>query len=150
MHRITTPLAIFVCLLLFSCKTYTPDELPDQQLRFGKGGGFTGMTTEYMLLKNGQLFVREGRAASGEWKEMEEVDKASAKALYRTWETNELFRQEVREPGNMYYFITMKKDSLDFRQSWGAAGYQPDTTFKSFYKRAMDLIEDSSPKSVQR
>ncbi|PHN04218.1 hypothetical protein CRP01_21905 [Flavilitoribacter nigricans DSM 23189 = NBRC 102662] len=137
-------------LLMVSCKTYTPNNLPDHHLHFGKGGGFTGMTTEYMLLRNGQLFVREGRAGSGEWREMEKVEKAAAKDLYRTWENDDLFKVDVREPGNLYYFMTMKKDTAEFRQSWGASGYQPDESLKSFYGRAMDLIRTAESKPDTR
>lgn len=143
MIRKTAILAGLIISLLFSCKTYGPDDLPDRHLHFGKGGGFTGMTTEYMLLPNGQLFIREGRAGSGEWKELEKVNKTAAKSLYHDWENNEQFKENVREPGNMYYFITMKKDSLEYRQSWGASGYRPDESLKSFYRRAVDLVKTS-------
>lgn len=142
-------LAGIICLLFVSCKTYTPSDFPDQQLRFGNGGGFTGMTTEYLLLKNGQLFVRKGRAGAGTWEEMEAVDKSAAKALYKTWENQELFKENVKQPGNLYHFISMKKDSLEYRQSWGASGYQPDESLKSFYQRAMDLVKPADPRPVQ-
>lgn len=147
--RNTLTLALLICLFL-GCKTYSPGNLPDEQLIFGSGGGFTGMTKEYMLLKNGQLFVREGRAGSGEWKEMPEVEKGSAKALYRTWESNEMFKEDVREPGNRYYFLTMKKDSLEYRQSWGASGYQPEESLQSLYQRAMELVKTATSPSSER
>lgn len=150
MIRNTLNLTGIICLLFFSCKTYTLSELPDQQLHFGSGGGFTGMTTEYMLLKNGQLFVRKGRAGSGAWEEMETVEKSAAKALYSTWENQALFKENIKKPGNIYQFITMKKDSLEYRQSWGASGYQPDESLQSFYQRAMDLVKTANPKPVQR
>lgn len=146
-------MSALVCLIVFfliGCKTYTPENLPDRHLHFGKGGGFTGMTTEYMLLPNGQLFIREGRAGSGEWKALEQVEKATATALYRTWENNELFKETVQQPGNLYYFITMKKDSLEYRQSWGANGYQPDAALKLFYQRAVDLTKTSETDKMER
>lgn len=130
-----------ICLLFYNCKTYDPDKLPDTQLRFGSGGGITGMTTEYLLLKNGQVFTRASRAGSGEWRELDHVEKAEVRALYRTWENESVFKEDVQQPGNMYYFIAMKKDSLEYRQSWGASGYQPNESLKSFFDRAMNLVK---------
>lgn len=138
------------CISLFfcSCKTYTIDDLPDTHLHFGNGGGFTGMTTEYMLLKNGQLFVREGRAGMGAWQELERITKSAAKDLYQTWAGNEQFRENINEPGNMYYFISMKRDSVEFRQSWGSGTFQPEAALKDFYQQAMEIVRpvDKNPK----
>ncbi|MFN7119583.1 MAG: hypothetical protein ACK4TA_22495, partial [Saprospiraceae bacterium] len=47
-----------ISILSWQCqrKPYTPENLPDLQLRFGDGGGFTGAVTTFTLLTNGQLF----------------------------------------------------------------------------------------------
>lgn len=138
----------FFCLLLFStliftqCKTYEADKLPETQLRFGSGGGFTGMITEYTLLENGQLFSRTGRAGSGEWQEYGKVKKAEAKALFEYWDNHQDLRAEVKQPGNMYRFLTMQTtDSTEFRQSWGASGYTPEESMTALYERAMGLVK---------
>lgn len=130
-----------LCLFLISCKTYEATDLPADRLQFGSGGGFTGMITEYALLKNGQLFTRTGRAGSGEWQELDKVNRSEAKALFQTWQENELFRENIQQPGNLYYFIDMKKDSLAYRQTWGAGDYTPHEDLKSFFSQAMELVK---------
>ncbi|MEZ4994879.1 MAG: hypothetical protein R2824_30960 [Saprospiraceae bacterium] len=120
---------------------YKTDNLPETQLRFGSGGGFTGMITEYTLLKNGQLFVRTGRAGSGDWEEYGNVKKADAKALFEYWEEHQALRDEVKQPGNMYRFLTMQTDSTEYRQSWGAGGYTPSEPMTTLYERAMALVK---------
>lgn len=132
-------------LLLGACKTYEPGDFPADRLQFGSGGGFTGMVTEYTLLRNGQLFVRQGRAGSGEWEEMERVKKAEARALYQSWQENALFKERIQQPGNHYYFIHMQQDSFEYRQSWGASGYTPDEALKAFFEQAMDLVKTAAP-----
>jgi len=53
-------LLLMSLLGLFSCKStsYTPMDYPEAMITFGSGGGFTGIKTEYTLLKNGQLFMK--------------------------------------------------------------------------------------------
>lgn len=134
---------LLLCTLFFTnCKTYEADSLPDTQLRFGRGGGFTGMVTEYSLLENGQLFSRTGRPGSGEWQEYGKVKKGEAKALFEYWESHHNLREEVKQPGNMYRFLTMHRDSAAFRQSWGAGGYTPEEAMTTLYENAMKLVKE--------
>ncbi len=150
MKRALLSFLCLTCFLSYSCKTYDANELPDEQLQFGNGGGFTGMTTEYTLLKNGQIFIRQGRADGGEQKELGQVKAAQAKAIYAAWETNDLLREEISQPGNRYYFICMKKDTMEYRQSWGSSGYTPDTSITAIYDQAMELVKTVMPEDTKQ
>jgi hypothetical protein len=133
---------MLIAILISACKTYQADELPDTQLRFGSGGGITGFTTEYTLLRNGQLFVRTGRPGNEPWSAFGKVKKAEAKALFEYWEAHQTLQEEVKQPGNMYRFLSMQKDSAEFRQSWGASGYTPAEPMTTLYGRAMELVKE--------
>ena len=137
--------ALLSILLLYACKTYSPADLPAHRLQFGSGGGFTGMVTEYTLLRNGQLFVRTGRAGAGEWEEMSRIKSSEARSLYQRWHDNTLFKERIQQPGNRYYFINMQQDSTEYRQSWGASDYTPDDALKAFFDKAMELVKTAAP-----
>ena len=54
-------IALFAVAAIFTfCKNskYTADNLPAEQIRFGKGGGFTGIEKSWTLLENGQVFEK--------------------------------------------------------------------------------------------
>ncbi|MEO0339551.1 MAG: hypothetical protein AAF242_10085, partial [Bacteroidota bacterium] len=76
---------------LSSCKTkqYAATSLPDKKIVFGKGGGFTGAVTEYILLENAQLFehpfmqdslvvmeAMKRKTCKQTFKALEEIDKS--------------------------------------------------------------------------
>ena len=42
---------------------YSADQIPELQLVFGAGGGFSGLETTYILLENGQFWMQNGPGA---------------------------------------------------------------------------------------
>ena len=126
-------------LIIFSCKSnkYTSDTLPDEQLHFGSSGGFTGFTTTYILLKNGQVFYQKKANADLEQKEAQrkKVGKEHfEKASSINWET-----LPPSEPGNMNYFVVWKNGKDQKQYYW--SGKCPDEKVGKWFEELNRLTK---------
>ena len=140
MNKIFISAWLILVLALAGCKTYQPDQLPTSQLRFGSGGGFTGAITEYVLLENGQIFIRE--TLDGAYQPLGKINKGRAKTIYQSWENKDLTKKEFQHPGNMYYFVTMVNDGKEHRLTWGSHNHPAGDEIKAFYKECRALVEE--------
>lgn len=132
--------ALLLALSFYSCKTYQPDNLPDTQLRFGQGGGFTGAVTEYLLLENGQIFVRE--ELEGAYQSLGKVKRARAKALFEQWVTGSFSEKEFQHPGNMYYYVNRVDGSQAHRLTWGSSDHPVSDELRSFYQSCYAIVKE--------
>lgn len=131
----------------FGCKSqhYTSENLPTHQLVFGDGGGFTGATTEYILLENGQVFKRYSLDKST--LEMGTVKKRLAKDMIKTAQALQLENLDIKQPGNLYYFLRYKNGDQEHQITWGSESYQIDEKIATFYKDLTAMIKEvSAPK----
>jgi len=129
------------------CKTHQPDNLPPTQLRFGSGGGFTGALTEYVLLENGQVFVRKN--LEDDYQLLGKVKKSKAKALFKSWENQPFLKEEFQHPGNIYYFVSMTKEDKNHRLSWGHHNHPASDELKFFYKECNTLVKKMKPAAAK-
>lgn len=139
-------LQIGLVLFLFSfcnCNkhAYSADKLPDEQLLFGEGGGFTGAVTTYMLLQNGQLF--RVNSMQGDTTEIAKVEKKSAKMLLKEAKEMEFNKMNIQEPGNVYYFVGLRDGKETYKATWGNPEYTIDPKIQSFYKRLMETTKQA-------
>lgn len=118
MKKLFLPLVAF-SMLFFSCskKFTSPLEATGPQISFGSGGGFSGQVNEFVLLSNGQLF--EKVAFKEEFVKLPKVKKAQVDQIFETYQTLNFSELSVREPGNMYSFISFKEDKEEHRLVWG-------------------------------
>ena len=133
-------LTLIVISLLFPfCKSYSPNQLPDQQLIFGKGGGFSGIETSYTLLNNGQLF--KSNSADTSLIELKKIAKSEAKRLFSTLEAVGFDSIQLNSPGNLYQFIESQTEGKTHKVVWGAdESTSPiPEALKDFYKNLMDM-----------
>lgn len=132
---------LFVALSLMSCKTYQTNELPDKQLIWGTGGGFSGVVNQYILLENGQLFFEDGLKHTKV--ELSKQQKQAAKALFNKCIDLNVTSMEMNEPGNLYYFIRYKTKEEDNTLTWGSGDYKTDENIEAFYLELQNLVEES-------
>lgn len=141
--------AFFLALiaLLGACKgtQYTPANLPERQLSFGNGGGFAAAYHEYLLLENGQLFVKKG--ITGEHIALPAVKKRLAKAWYK--EASVLFSDSIafNYPGNIYYFVQWKNADYENRITWGDPVHPDVEKMKALYDELMTTVLPADDKS---
>lgn len=130
---------IIISLLFSFCKSYSPNQLPDQQLIFGKGGGFAGIETSYTLLNNGQIF--KSNSADTSLIELKKIAKSKAKGLFSALETVSFDSIQLNAPGNLYQFIESQTEGKTHKVVWGADDRTSPTpeTLKNLYKNLMDM-----------
>ena len=130
---------IIVCLG-FACTPtrYTPLDFPDAQIRFGSGGGFTGVITEYVLLENGQLFKKV--STSDDYEVLPKLKKNRTKQIFNNYHFLNLQTIEFNQPGNLYHFIQFKNKNEEHRITWGD-NHMPDQNVKLFNTTLQAIIK---------
>ncbi len=112
-------------------------------LQFGSGGGFTGTSTHYTLLENGQLFVSTDPTGTAA-KELASVEAKKASAVFSLAKKYNWASESVSRPGNMTYHIAYKTANKHYDFTWGESNYSPPGEIAQLYKELTSLI--SSPK----
>ena len=129
-------LALLALLIVPICHGQTnrlPATYTGRQLLVGSGGGFSGATTTYSLLDNGQLF-RQTQADTI----------ALALGRLTTGTTARLFSQlekrcRIRQthfdhPGNLYQFVGWQRGQIRHTVTWGDNDHSPPARFEAFYQ----------------
>jgi hypothetical protein len=138
-------LKLILCLLcilplLFSCKPthFTPKTYKGDQIVVGNSGGITGMMKEYVLFGNSQVFLSKG--LKGEWKEVKKLKKSQTKKIFRTAEELGLSTLRFKHPGNLTYYLILKKPPRSNEIKWGESGIVPPEGIDAFYKYLISLF----------
>jgi hypothetical protein len=118
---------------------YTPQDTSEHHIRFGSGGGFTGATTTYILMDNGQLFRHESLTDSTST--LPSVKRKTYKAIFNDLSQIDTNLLGAQHPGNRYYFLEWVQAGQQTRTIWGAADYEPAQEVKSIYERLMALVK---------
>jgi hypothetical protein len=124
--------------LLISCnKKMAIDKMPTTRLEFGHGGGFTGAVTTYILLDNGHIY--SDTLTNKAYTRLRKIGKDEATTLYADCEKLKTLKTDA--PGNMYYFVTMKKgDEIPRRWIFGDPSVSTPSELESLYKRLVGLV----------
>lgn len=132
--------AMVALFLFMQCKTttYTPDNMPDQKLTFGNGGGISGIETTYTILENGQIFRQVGIGKTLE--EIEKISKRKAKKCFEGAEQLDKFATEDFQPGNTYFFVSHQKEDMIRRISWFEGGEDKTKDLYTYYKTLRSYI----------
>jgi hypothetical protein len=99
-----------------SNKPFAPDDPNQTYIALGNGGGFTGKTTTYYILNNGQVY--KGSDFSNEFSQIGKINK---RAVAQNWSTyNNLPNEaiQINNPGNYYYFLEFKQGNKINRMVW--------------------------------
>ncbi len=138
-------MATVILSFLGSCGAtkYSPDSLPDRQIHFGQGGGFTGAVTHYMLLDNGQIFVQKEEMEMSPLEAVKDVDRKKAKTLFKQAAELGLEQIEWDKPGNMYYFLGLNEGNMDHRITWGSTVSPELKAVVDYHKELMGLVKDN-------
>lgn len=120
-----------------------PASYKGRQLMVGSGGGFTGFSTTYCLLDNGQLFGRLGRDTTYQF--LGKQSTAGTKRAFATVETRcRIKKVRFDSPGNTYKFVRWKKGKQQYNVTWGAVGATVPAVYPKFYTSFMSMIPAAS------
>jgi hypothetical protein len=129
-------------LLFWFCKSpkFSHDKLPENQLRWGSGGGMTGKETIYTLLENGQIF--KSAKIRSDTTEMDGPRKKIAKALFVQATELGLAKRDFNHPGNMYRFVELATAEGVQRVAWGDPNHPADPAVEALYQALNKLIAE--------
>ncbi len=134
--------------LLHCARTYQAANLPERQLRFGSSGGFTGETTEYVLLPNGQVFRHD--VSNDTYTETGRLSAAVAKNYFAQADNLD-WNRDNGEPGNLNYFVAYYDKGAERRHfRWSTStSYTPDA-FNRLYSELMADVSRLNTSSTNR
>jgi len=129
-------------LAVAGCKTakYMPDTFEKTQIHFGSGGGFSGITTTFMMLENGQIFKQTSLQDKAE--ELPSQKKKDLKTYFSAVQGLPQDSIPFIYPGNMskFLYVIKDKDTLN-RYVWGDYKYPVADTLAHFYVKLLDLVK---------
>lgn len=111
----------------------------NRQIVVGKGGGFTGASTAYYLLENGYLYVKSD--TDSVFTPLGKKSAAITRRLFKDLETAcRIKTTRFSQPGNLYQFVSWKKNQQEYKVSWGDPRQPPPARFVKFYQSFMAQI----------
>ncbi len=132
-------------LLAFNvgCKApdYTPTELPTSQIAIGSGGGITGMVKEYILLENGQIFLKNSLVDT--LSELPTLKRGQARKIYQEMSALSLDTVNFIHPGNTYRYICHRRENSETRITWGDLQHEIHPEIETFYEKLIELIQSN-------
>lgn len=112
-------------LLCVSCskKNKQPDGTPknvpsDFSIRFGEGGGFTGLWKGYTIQADGTILSWQGRMAGENPKIAGQVSVEQVQALWQEIQNADFFVTQADQKGNMTKFMLVTANSKSHEVSW--------------------------------
>lgn len=129
-----------ICILLtFSCATQRQHVRAVNgitEISFGKGGGFTGMTEQYILTGKAEVF----KVMNGERTELSRINRQELRSL--TQQIGDINFQDIKmaETGNMTYFIEVNAKKYSNRVTWTDLTEAPQ--LKELYKRLVNILKN--------
>lgn len=113
-------------------KKIAADKLPASQLVFGNGGGFAGFEKEFVLAENGHIWEkqRDGKL----YKPVAKINKNEAAARFLQYDSLGIRQMDFKQPGNLYYYISMRRNGAENKIVWGDANKPVRDDIAQFYQ----------------
>ncbi len=105
------------CFLTLSCATQKNrpgSVLGISEISFGKSGGFTGITDEYLITGDAEVF----KIVNSERTMINQVTKSEIREISKRIKEMEFRELKLSERGNMTYFIEVKANEYTNRVTW--------------------------------
>ncbi|MBK6365112.1 MAG: hypothetical protein IPF52_17185 [Saprospiraceae bacterium] len=137
---------VLFLVLLISCKSvpFVPEESKLNYIKFGNGGGFTGMVNTYYLTEKGDLYADGGEGL----KKSGSVKKQIADQMIALPKILNIKENPYNVPGNRYFFIEYKIDGEQQKIQWGGDEKHPKE-YETWYKNLIFLIKQQNLKVSQ-
>lgn len=138
-------ISIVFMLSLSSCSNkILPEKMPTTQIIFGSGGGFTNQIKEYSLLENGKIVEK---ATDGtHFNVITTVEQDKAEQCFNICKSFKLDELKFNEPGNMYYFLTIRSHAKeDNHIVWGDRSKPIAPEVATLHKMLMSYLPKKSP-----
>lgn len=131
-------IAIFI---LSCCKTAqfaSPESYNGIEIIISEGGGVTGQTTQYIILENGQVFVRTIYPAS--LKELNKLKKNTVEGIFDRVGKLRIEEMNFQHPGNMTHSLSLKSGNDLQEIKWGDPGFPVPPSILECYQFIREQI----------
>lgn len=106
----------------------------------GSGGGFSGETVQYKLLRDGTVLKGNG-IVEIKFNKISHIRKKEAKKLFK--KTTNVASESFNHPGNMRYFVYIIKPGSEIKCIWGDEKFvipkDLDTTYQELFQKLSRL-----------
>ncbi|MEM9673082.1 MAG: hypothetical protein AAF992_10840 [Bacteroidota bacterium] len=115
---------------------FQPEEIDQDYITFGKGGGMANQVDTYYLLQNGRVYHHDKIAQ--EYTALPRLKKSERSQVFTQAKELPSAVFGYQEPGNIYYFLTVHTDTV--RQStWGSNDFTPAEELTTYYEYLQQL-----------
>ncbi|MGB3851323.1 MAG: hypothetical protein WA958_15235 [Tunicatimonas sp.] len=128
-------------LIVGACQreAFHPETIDQEYLTLGKGGGIANQVDTYYLLADGYAYRRSNREET-----YQELGRLAQSERTRTFQRAAALSDSLadfREPGNIYYFLTIHRQDTTYSYTWGSNNYDHPKTIHNFYQDTQTLIQ---------
>jgi hypothetical protein len=99
-------------LIIFSCLSFTPKNKDVYEIKFGNGGGITGIYTYHLLNQKSELYTQNGNNSTF----FKKVSKSKTSKVFKTILTDQLLNCRYNKPGNYTNQIFIIKNQIIINQ----------------------------------
>jgi len=126
-----------ILITLFSCSS--PEKLLNDKsldrIYFGKTGGFTNISMDYVLFEKGQLFKIQHDSLI----KIHRISRKHIKALDSLIESAEFNKLNLNEPGNITYYVKTEGTGTEKEIKWSDS--TDNELIKEMYKVLLESIK---------
>lgn len=130
---------IIIALALLYSIAFSEKPMIDRDMDrvcFGRTGGFTNMTVEYVLFENGKLYKTE----NGDLVRIGRIKKEQADEIKCSLTCNGFRDLVINEPGNMTYFIRLISAEYQNEVKWSDNDRYPQ--LRALYESLMETVKE--------
>ena len=132
---------MFLSVISTGCGSVSalPGDYADTALIFGKGGGFTGQQTEYLMLKNGQVFAKD--QSSGTYIRKGGVSRQTAQQAFHNFRLLGFDQYVLNTPGNTYSYIIFQDPEEKCQLTWGDPGNPVPPDLQKYHRTLFEITQ---------
>lgn len=134
-----TLIIMILSALTISCTTQKQAKTPTAsfiEIKFGSSGGFTGMTNEYLIKQDGKVF----KITSDTLNQINQIDNFYIKNIDSQIAELEFENLNLRDKGNMTYFIEVQTTSSNNKITW--TDQTQNDSVKQLYKNLVKTLKN--------
>jgi hypothetical protein len=123
----------------FSYKTGKKDAI-----EIGTGGGFSGLTTIYIIDYKGNVFLESG--AKDESKTFGKISGKDLSKIRKEIKKSGFYDQTLNDPGNIYYYIETVCKGKNYKVTWGGQQSEEAKKMQTLYNFILEKIKQAKNK----
>lgn len=135
-------LLLLFTLVTIACRSQKidPDQYDKPIIFFGSGGGFTGLSKQYCLTTDGDLYTKT--SINGDWDRIQKGKAEDAQPYFSTIDSLNIQDIDINNPGNHYRYVEYSTTQLKHRVTWGRNPDEIPEDLKLLYKALNKIVKD--------